>query len=330
MVRFHTIVTHEKTHVDEYEAIRLLRKFGEVMFPGISTAKVIYWKMGGETPDGRSAEDYERDGVLLVGVGGGRFDEHPTVNVERKAGECAATLVAKALGVQDDPALAEILKYVVANDLKGGAQPFDIASLAKLMHQQHPDNPEMVMEWVLAGLEAKYQEQFQFWTSTKEDFERNAQVEEIATGGKLIKIVSIISDGDQISKFARSEHGGYAAVVIQKRLSGNVQIYTNKRSGVTLYDVAQMLRLAEQEKKGHVVTTDWDTLSSEGKVAGAEEWFFHKEGQMILNGSLTATGVSPTKLSLEEILDIIRIGLNPALCRANRFQKDREKMKVLA
>lgn len=313
---FHTIVTHERPHLDEIVAIWLLRKFGEQMFPGIDTAKVVFWKTGGVTPDGRTAEEYEADGVLLVGVGGGQFDEHPTTNGERKQGDCAATLIAKAIGVEDDPALELLLKYVVDNDTKGAGHPLDIAHLATLLHQRYPNNPEKVMEWVTEGIEAKYREQYEFWTLTREEYERVAEVEEVwGPDGRTLTMVTVVSDSEQMSKFARFRG---AAVVIQKRSSGNVQIFTNKRFGLVLYDVAQMLRLAEQETKSNVVTTDWKTLAAEGKVEGAEEWFFHEKLQALLNGSSTAKDVPPTRLTLDIIKEVVRIGINPDVFEASR------------
>lgn len=290
--------THEGPHLDEIATKWLIEKFGDKEF----------------------LDKYVSNRILEVGIGGGLFDEHP-VNSERKEGECAATLVAKALGVDDNPALEKILKFVVTHDLKGGAQPFDLASLVKLLHQQFPNDPERVIEWAMVGLEAKYREQLQFFTATKQEFERAAEIEEIqGPGRQTLKMVTVVSDDEQMSKFARSSFGGGAAIIIQRRSSGNVQIYTNKRYGLTLYDVAQMIRLAEQRAKGQVVMTDWETLSSEGKVEGTEEWFFHHAGQMLLNGSLTAPDVPPTKLSLEQIKEMVRIGINPQAFEQSRAQ----------
>lgn len=320
--KFDTIVTHERPHLDEYLAIFLLRKFGEEKFPGISETKIIYWNSGGQVPDARSANDYEKEGALLVGIGGGRFDEHPTVDGECKEGECAATLVAKALGIADDPSLEKILKFAVNNDLKAAAHPFDLAYVAKVMHQQYPNNPEIVMDWVMTGLEAKYHEQASFFNETKKEFDKVAEIEVIpCPRGKMLKMATIISDNEQMSKFARSVCGGNIAIIIQKKSSDNVQIYTNRQYGLTLYDVAQILRLTEQEAKGKIVTKEWKALASEGKVEGAEEWFFHHAGQMLLNGSLTATGVPPTKLSLEQVKEIVRIGINPNVFESNFSDK---------
>lgn len=318
--QFFSIVTHTNPHLDEIVAIWMLQRFGEERFPGISTATISYWSTGGTTPDGRSAVEYEENGVLLVGVGGGRFDEHPTNSAERKQGECAATLVAKALDIEDNPALERILKYVTQNDLQGSTHPFEVATITKILHQQHPDKAEVVINWALIAIEAKYYEQLQFWTSTKEAFEKTAKIEEVrGPHGRMLTVVSIESDDEQIGKFARSAHGANAAVVIQKRTSGNVQIFTNKKFGVTLYDVAQMLRLEEQRAKGGAIrTTDWKVLSSEGTVDGCEEWFYHHEMQMLLNESTTAKNVQPTRLSMEKIRWIIRMGINPHAFESSR------------
>jgi DNA gyrase/topoisomerase IV subunit A len=312
-IKFKSIITHEKPHMDEITAVWLLRTFGESKFPGVAKAKISFWSSGGKTPDGRTAAEYEQEGTLLIGVGGGRFDEHPTANSDRKENECATTLIAKTLGVDDDPALEKILNFVAHNDLKGSAQPFDLPSLVKLLHQQHPTSSKKVMDWALDAIEAKYQEQEQFWTSTKEQFEKIAQSEEVTgPNDQKLVMVSIESDDELMNKFARSPQGGQAAVIIQKRSSGNVQIFTNKRYGLTLYDVAQMIRIAEQRAKGGTVqTTDQKALSSEGVVKGCEEWFFHHALQMLMNGSSTATDVQPTRLTLEQIRQIVRIGINP-------------------
>ena len=320
--RFDTIGIHERPHLDEITAIWLLRNFGEEKFPGIKTATLKYWT---KSPDVRKAEDYERDGVILIGIGGGRFDEHTGLNGKRKEGECATTLVAKALGIENDPCLEKILSFVANSDLKAVGQPFDLAYITKILHQQYHDTPEDVIAWVTTGIEAKYYEQDRFWNSTKAEFEKTAKVEEIrGPGNKLFKMTSFVSDDEQMSKFARSVHGGRAAIIVQKCSKGNVQIFTNKNLGLTLYDVAQLIRIEEQRAKGRIVTTNWKILGSEGRVAGAEEWYFHESGQMLLNGSLTSKDVPPTRLSFNEIKEIVQVGIDIDQFQSGRFRACRQ------
>lgn len=298
---------HENPHFDEILAWWLLESFGTEEF----------------------LEEYAPNATLQIGIGAGPFDEHPGLGNEKKEGECAATLVAKALGVDDDPALEPLLRYVRVRDLHGGAHPFELEALVKVLHQQFPDRPSKVIRWVETAIEAKYQEQLQFMTETKAEFEQVAEIEEIpGPNRKMLKMVSVVSDNPLMNKFARSSHGGCAAIVIQKHLSGdlagNVQIFTDKRAGIDLRDVIRLIRLEEQKTKGEVVTDRWKALEAEGKVEGAEEWYYHQEGQMLLNGSLTAPNVPPTHLSLKKIKELVKIGVNPRAfepSRAHRCQK---------
>ena len=325
---FKNILTHERPHLDEIVAIWLLRKFGEQRFPGISTAAVTFTSIRRLAEAGLKPEEYETQGTLLLGIGGGRLDEHPTMDEGRKAGDCATTLVAKELGVSDDPSLAKILRFVRAADVEGNASPFDISYVVKLLHAKHPDDPNRAMEWALVAIEAKYQEQLRFFTVVKPEFDAKAKVEEIAVGQKRWRIVSIDSDEDGIHKYARSEYGARAAMVIQRRSSGNVAIFGNKQAGVDLREAAKLIRLAEREAKGLSEGTrpqsdatdaspmcprpDDERLLAEGYSPGAEEWFYHKQGQMLLNGSLTQADVPATRLSLDRIAELVKIGVDPA------------------
>lgn len=311
------IVTHEKPHLDEICAIWLLRRFGEKMFPGINEAKISFTSTGGQLPEDVSAEDLEKGGILPIGTCGGRLDEHPSFDAKSKENECASTLVAKHLGIDDNPALEGILQFVLQGDTKKGTgHPFDLAKITNSLHRQHPERPGDVIRWTTVGIEAKYCDQLKFLSKTKKEFEQKAEVENITgPGGRTLKMVTIVTDNEQMNGFARSKHGGEASIVIQKgfsgRMEGNVQIFTNARHKLTLHDIVQMLRIAEQGKKGKTVTTDWKELAEEGRVAGAEEWWFFSKGGMILNGSLTAQDVMPTKIPLEEIQMMVRLGVNP-------------------
>lgn len=315
MAHIYRIATHVKPHLDEIAAIWLLRKFGEATLPGSSTAKVLFWGNGGSTPDGRPAEIWEKEGVLLLGIGGGRFDEHPSgASNGRKEGECTTTLVAKALGIEDNPVFKKILRYVLTEDTKGGDSPFGLAALVKLLHDQLPEEPERVMDWTMTALDAKLNEQEQFNAFPEEEWRRIATLEEISgPRDRKYKLAVVLSDNPQAAKFARSLRGGRADIVVVKRSTGHVQIFTNNGKGfrISLRDVAQSLRIMEQEAKGERRNVDFVKLGAEGKLEGAEEWFYHLQGQMLLNGSLTATDVPPTKLSLDEIRNALVAALDP-------------------
>lgn len=122
---FKKLLTHVAIHLDEIFAIFLLRKYGEAKFPGVTTSELC--PVAGD-PRGDD-NSFDADGVIPVGCGGGRFDEHRPNG--RVAGECAATLVAKHLGIQDKPGVAELLEEVLRCDTKPGVHSFQIAEIIK-------------------------------------------------------------------------------------------------------------------------------------------------------------------------------------------------------
>jgi hypothetical protein len=219
--------------------------------------------------------------------------------------------VARELGISEDPSLAKILRFVRAADVQGNASPFDISYVVKLLHSRYPADPHRAIEWALVAIEAKYEEQLRFFTVVKPEFDAKARVEEVTVGQRRLKMVTIDSDEDGIHKYARSEYGARAAVVIQRRSTGNVVVFGNKQAGVDLREAAKLVRLAEQAAKGQVVTTDEVKLTAEGQVPGAAEWFYHLQGQMLLNGSLTQTDVPATRLGLDQIAELVKAGIDP-------------------
>jgi len=301
--QIHTIVTHDRPHLDELIAIWLLRKFGEELFPGVGKAPVVFSRTKSNYYE-RSAVDLEKEGVLLLGVGHGRFDEHPDNGSLAKEGECCATLVAEALGVRDEVRLQKIFQFVVNNDLKGTFHPFDIAHLAKQLYGRFPDCPECVIDWVSVALEAKYWEQDQFW-SFKEEYDSAANKVEIVSGDGVIRLVWMVTESEKSRGFAFSKEGGSQDVFIRQSSSGNVQIFGNPRSAVTLSDVVKVIRLEEQRAGGEIYETDWSVLRQDGTLVCVEEWYYQDEGKMLMNGSLTAPHVPPSKIPFDRLVSLV-------------------------
>jgi hypothetical protein len=127
-VQVRQLVTHRDPDIDDVEAIRLLITRGESHFPGISQAEIV------TTADRntRSSEELESEGVILVGIGGSKFDEHPHEGRERRAEDCAATLVAKHLGVADAPELQANLAYALDKNYRAVSSHWDLSVLVKL------------------------------------------------------------------------------------------------------------------------------------------------------------------------------------------------------
>jgi hypothetical protein len=305
------ILTHTQPHPDELWAIFLLQQYGEDRYPGISRATIIFSQTGNKTPDGRTAEEWEKDGVLMVGTGGGRFDEHAKMNGQPGAkGECAFTMVCKDLRVCDDPALRRIFPYVRDEDTKGGKG--DICSFGNTLKALYEDPDIDHQEAVNIGLKcvrAFYRKEAEF-ADAEIIVGREGMITVDGANGP-IRILAVESENRAISRAGRRRG---ADVVIQKhptgnpanKLAGKVQIYTNRKDGdLDMRDLVRLLRLEEDYCRDRPTKADWKMLERDGKSQEiGEEWFYHQDGVQILNGSLSSPEVSPTAIPIRRIVDL--------------------------
>lgn len=157
------IVSHKRCDFDEILAVFMLHqlKEAEIYFPGANSAGIGFWNAGRKTIDGCQAtnEWVRKAKVLPIGVGGGEFDEHPMQGCARVFGECAATLVAKKLGVIDDPKLEKLLSFANRVNNTATADPNDISSLIKLYHANGQMKVQEIFDWAHEGIAAKYYEE---------------------------------------------------------------------------------------------------------------------------------------------------------------------------
>lgn len=304
------IVTHERPQLSDIVAILVLRRFGEELFPGVGQAPVIFNGCGGANFLGKTQEELDKEGVLLIGIGGGRFDEHPRNGKSRKSGECEATLVAKYLGVFGS--LAHILKDVCEQDLGGQTPVLHLASAVKRLHDYHSANPKEVFDIVENIMEAYFEDVDKLARAVRE-FEAKARKRLIGS----FKVAFINSESDHMDRASRKCG---ADVLVQFRESGHVQIFTKKIFSVgqpklvDLRDLARLLRMEEQRLGGVSPGSDgyyWKQMESqEGSVKGAELWWFMPRGGFILNGSKSHPSVPPTKISHQRIEELAEIALS--------------------
>jgi hypothetical protein len=307
--KIHTVVTHNRPHLDEIMALWLIYAFGAKILPGADTAKILFDGKGGELWQDRSPADLEKEGFVLLGVGGGRFDEHPGADVRRKHGKCCAELVAEFLGVHLDPNLRHLMKYVRETDLGPDSSHFALAGLVKKAHAAYPNDPIAVITHTMFYLEAEYRNQLAFsraleWVKTE------ARIEEFEVQGGRGTLVMVVgqTDLENFGAAARYYHKD-AAIVVQRTSSGNTQIYTNAKTGMNLRGVVVRLRQAEQKAAGQDVSADVELLGREGKIPDVPEWYYQPGAEFVLNGSLSCPDVPPTRIALERIVHIVKQGV---------------------
>lgn len=119
-VPIHTILTHKNPDLDAIMSVLLLKKFGAAQFEGVSTAKVDF-ASAGDLPEDKTTEELEKEGIIAVDIGGGRFDNHPVNNrVDwRKKNNSATDLVALSLGILEHPEWKELIEYTRLQDSRG-------------------------------------------------------------------------------------------------------------------------------------------------------------------------------------------------------------------
>lgn len=320
-------LTHAAPHLEEIVGAELLERYGTAEF------------LAAHCPLG----------IIYVGVFGEEFDEHPANGDGRKENECAATLLAKALGVEARPELQELLTYVLRNDLKANDEKNGLATMVNMLHRQFPNEPARVINWALLAIGAKINakertkefnrdyfvrllneqnpdkaEVAVVWLQTITEAEKlqdqafQAAIVEIKEKAKITEIIGpnkrklrllvIESDNNEMGRASRFQGGGNADIVVQKRSSGQVTIHSNRKNNLKFFALARILRFEEQKAGGEVTVTNWRELSNEGMMFG---WYFHHQGQFLLNGSITAPATPPTKLSLARIEELIAIAVNP-------------------
>lgn len=126
------VVVHTHLDPDACVGVSLLIEYGEKKFPGIRDAAVMFWSGGEEF----NKAAFGSTNVLTVDIGGGMFDHHPA---NKYPGECAATLVAKHLGISERPELQKILEYTKEHDLHGTKTPLDFADFLQCLNKKYSD-----------------------------------------------------------------------------------------------------------------------------------------------------------------------------------------------
>lgn len=345
MQRINKIITHNRPHADELAALMLLKKFpeGEEKFPGVSTALVEFLGAG-KLPDDKTYLDFP--GTIFLGVGGGPFDEHATVDKERQSGEVCATLVAKYLGIENKPELQGILNIIKEEDLAVAKDKDALSIGMKFLHSCFKDDYEKIYRWAEIAymahikffldrgemraftvtdtkkiLEDLQSSDLKFWNDAIEEarkyqndqyqlalkeFDNALKERFVGSDGQPIDMAVVTSDNEEVNKAFRSQR---AQLIIQFSTRGNVAIFTYQKRGLDLTNSIILLRMAEQFYRwGEIKIKDKSILGGEGMIEGIPWYLFHTKDSAF-NGSLTTKDIPPTMIPHEKVVDLIVEGL---------------------
>lgn len=311
------LVFHKNAHrhVDDAACLWVAktRPEAEVRFPGISTAEIIFDGTGGESYEDKSGDELEEEGILMFGVGSGRFDEHPGPKTQGKQ-RCSFVLFCEEIGIVRDPAMAKIIEYVAESDRGNSGHPMAIGSVAKVMEYAFPGEPMKVLQWQADSFTAMYRKQAEF-VAAQQEYDRNATEEKVRRpSGKTLTVAAVESDSANMKDVAFFNG---VDVLVQMRpmnardLPGHATVFTSRKARVDLSEAIAALRQEEQRVSGRPVTTDRQKLRAPGKMEGVPEWYYlvGDAGQTLLNGSFSAPDTPATKLSLQTIKGIVIVNL---------------------
>lgn len=266
-----TLVTHINPHLDDIAAIWLLQKF----YPRFKESQVEFISAGKGNQGLKESED-----TIYIGVGRGRFDEH-----KGDLADCATSLVWKFLkkenlGPKDEVeklSSDEIVAWVTLGDLgKLGPDKYGDFSVPAFIRPSN-NSPETsrrvinlgreILEMILVVLKRKQRSQ--------KDWEKRIEFQ--SKFGKTYAVESTFIN----RAFCNAQDGN---VYLMYEPDGkSVQYYTPKYD-LDLEPIYK--RLMKLDKNA--------------------SWYLHQSHHMVICGSGSAPDAKPSKLSFEELADVIK------------------------
>lgn len=187
--------------------------------------------------------------------------------------------------------------------------PFGFAVLTEILCRY---NEEVGQEWFCYALQIKIEENKKFLKAIWE-FNNKAKIITLKRWGDNIRIALIESDNFKMVRAFRSPQTKEETdILIQRSSRGNIGVYTNKRKKINLGWVAAYLRATELHRRKKLIPKDDYYLRQPGDIKEVPHWYYLKEGECLLNGSLTADK-PPTIITPEEIVNIIKLALSSQL-----------------
>jgi hypothetical protein len=299
------VVLHYRPHLDEIVALFLAQNYGQRLFPGAKDADIEF-RDAGAALSGRSADDWEQRGTLFLGVGGGRFDEHPTPGTDQTKVTSCAQLVAGYLGVADRPELKALLAYTTDNDLTGGSDGrYGLARLINQLNALEITDPDVAVGTSLLLIAAVVHQAKQFTLVAGRELKQAQRSVFTPSGGEHpLKLVVIQTDCEQVKARAFSSLGGQQAAIVQRNSKGQIQLFVNPFDQLDLAAVAADIRRAELEARDIKSLYSQAEIQVPGTLPGVPEWLYHPETGMLANGTLTSPNTPVTRLSLEKVTQI--------------------------
>lgn len=315
---FTKIILPTRAQADTLVAIFILKTFGESRFPGISKAHIEFLSV---LPAGETEISMEERGVLLIDIGGGKFDHH--IKNEQIT---SSDLIAEHIGVKDDPALLKLLEYARRDDFFGKGtisedpldRAFGLSALITNLNKSWGKEPSRVIDIVMPILRAHYEEEVRRTKELPEEFEQKkaagrAEIFDVKQRDKKLRVVILDSDNTSMPGYLRSQNGGRFDVVAQWSSGGHVNILTRPTKHIDLRSLALLIRTEESNLAGKNLDVNPRHLAGAGRLDEAPEWYYDTATNSLQNGGINPKNIPATKIPRFSFQKILEIGLSEKL-----------------
>lgn len=326
------VVIFPKIQADTAVALYILARFGKESFPGIDTAPVLFWT---SLPEGETPDTLLEKGTLAIDLGGGLFDHHIANQQSGKREDCASTLIAKYLGIIDNPPLKKVLAWAKRDDLEGKGtvsddpldRAFGLSGLIMNLNRAFPDDPKRTLDYVLPLIH------FHVLEETKRSEELPKEWEEMKMNGNGFEFSAKQGSADLKCAYIKTDNiampGFLRAakrmdLIVARRLSGHTNIITRQLRSIDLRPTVEALRKEEAKRRGIELQPSRTLLQSSGRVEGIDEWFYDDAANTIQNGGVNPGTTPATQLSAEEILEILKRTIPNGVIGALKRTKDQQ------
>lgn len=309
------IILPTRAQPDTLVAIFILKKFGESLFPGIKTAAVEFAQT---LQPGESEESLDKQGTVLIDIGGGHFDHHAS-----KTKITASELIASYLGIEDDPALAKLFLYTRRDDFYGKGtisgdpldRAFGLSALIANLNRSLVNSPARVVDIVMPFFIAHYEEESRRTKELPQEFETKlqkgeAEIFEIRQRDKKLKAVVVYSDSGSMAGYLRSQNGGKFDIVAQWLPAGHVNVLTRPAKRVDLRSLVALLRAEEATHAKLSIEVAAYQLAQTGRMKEIPEWYYDPATNSVQNGGLNPQNIQPTRISKENFRKILELGIS--------------------
>lgn len=318
-----TIVLYPRPHIDTIVAVLLMRQYGGKRFPGVEQAPIEFWT---EPRDGKTAEQLLADGFLLIDMGGGEFDHH-IEDDDVKVQDGAAKKVASALGIERLPEVQKLLQWAQRDEIEGKGiaskdpldRAFGLSGLTMSLLRLHADEPRMVVDTVLPLLAAHLAQERRRYYDIPEEWAAAVQDGKGATytmkhGDRDVTVATIETSSMEMAGYLRNNRNIMADVVIQILPTGHINVVSKQSSTIELRDIVRILRVEEGRKKGvSLAGVSSQDLASRRRIPEIPEWFYDIAANTIQNGGVVLESMEPTRLSPQEVLNAVMVGLDSSM-----------------